>query len=135
MYVTQLQNLRNPHETIQTDTANIPFEDYVGRFLQGQRRKYHIKPRCWDDGDLVVFLAVSHDGELCEAQFFKKGPLPRKLYLSRKRRIQRLKRSANFMDDVNQEDVRILVSRVSQGKPFIGEIAQDQAIQRESVIR
>ncbi|KAI0530447.1 hypothetical protein GGR58DRAFT_493414 [Xylaria digitata] len=96
----------------------MPFENYVGRSLQGRQHEYQIKPRCWDDGDLVVFPAVSQDGYLCEAQFFKKCPLPRKLYLLRKRRIQRLKRSTNLMDELDQEDVKILVSRVSRGSAW-----------------
>ncbi|KAI0098034.1 hypothetical protein GGR51DRAFT_438265 [Nemania sp. FL0031] len=115
----EIKKFLNSREIVHIDTTNIPFEDYVGKALQGKRQKYHIKPRCWDDGDLVVFPAVSHSGEVFEAQFFKKSLLPRKLYLSRKRRIQRLKRSANFMDELNQEDVRILVSRVSQGSKKI----------------
>ncbi|KAI3324796.1 hypothetical protein HD806DRAFT_543402 [Xylariaceae sp. AK1471] len=109
------QTLHSPLEDVHFKIMNAPFDSYVGRTLQGHQDKYHIKPSCWDDGDLVVYPAVSHNGELCEAQFFKKCQLPTKLYLSRKRRIQRLKRSKNLMDELDHGDVRIFVSRVSEG--------------------
>ncbi|KAI0441360.1 hypothetical protein F4803DRAFT_563162 [Xylaria telfairii] len=88
------------------------FEEYVSRALHSEPYEYHIKPSCLDDGDLVVFPAISQDGTLCEAQCFKKCKLSDKLYLSRKRRIQRLKKSSNLMDEVDQKEVRIIVSRV-----------------------
>lgn len=102
----------------QCEDAGPPssFEEYyVGRALQGRHNQYHIKPSCLDDGNLVVCPAISQgDGALCEAQFFflRGRELPHKLYLSRKRRIQRLRRSANLLDEFDGDGVRILVSRV-----------------------
>ncbi|GAP83020.1 hypothetical protein SAMD00023353_0400090 [Rosellinia necatrix] len=90
------------------------FENYVGNALRGQRNEYHIRPSCLDKGDLVVFPAIAHDGAVCEAQFFDKCRLPRKLYQARKRRIQRLKKSRNLLDEVDHDDVKIIVSRVPE---------------------
>ncbi|KAI8946975.1 hypothetical protein F4801DRAFT_30154 [Xylaria longipes] len=106
-------------EIFHHDTIGIgaQFTEYVSNVLQGENNKYYIKPSCLDDGDLVVFPAISHDDTLCEAQCFKKYRLPDKLYLARKRRIQRLKKSSNLMDEVNQKNIRIIVSRVPEGNP------------------
>ncbi|KAK5636193.1 hypothetical protein RRF57_011905 [Xylaria bambusicola] len=90
------------------------FDHYIGEPLQGNQRKYYIERSCWDDGDLVIFPAISDKGERCQGQFFKTCELPRKLYLARRRRIQRLRKSQNFMDEINGEGVKILVSRVSK---------------------
>ncbi|KAI3328395.1 hypothetical protein F4824DRAFT_517488 [Ustulina deusta] len=106
---------RNPNDSGELsgcETVATSFDDYVGKSLQGKQREYHIKPSCWNDGDLIVFPAISDKGESCEGQFFKKCELPRKLYLARKRRIQRLRRSNNFMDELDLEGVKIIVSRV-----------------------
>ncbi|KAI0164973.1 hypothetical protein GGR57DRAFT_497843 [Xylariaceae sp. FL1272] len=100
-----------------------PFENYAGRVLEGQCHKYRIKPQYQEDGDHAIFAAVrNHDQEPCEAQFFQKCPLPQQLYLSRKRRIQRLRKSSNFMEMVDQDDVRILVSRVTEGSIRKGQV-------------
>ncbi|KAK6205724.1 hypothetical protein LQW54_008304 [Pestalotiopsis sp. IQ-011] len=92
---------------------NNQFEDYVGSVLKGQQHTYHIQPHCWGDGDLVI-VPVTHDGELFEAQFFAKCQLPKQLYRSRKRRIQRLRRSEeNFMEELDEDGFKILISRTS----------------------
>lgn len=65
--------------------------------------------------DLSIYK-VYHGGEHFEAQVFEKRRLPMKVYLSRKRRIQRLKRSANFIDDIDWDNARIIISRI----PFDG---------------
>ncbi|KAK7959637.1 uncharacterized protein PG986_004491 [Apiospora aurea] len=47
-----------------------------------------------------------------EAQaFWKHGKLPPKLYESRKRRIRRLRHSRNFVEDVEDEGLRVVVCR------------------------
>ncbi|TRX93429.1 hypothetical protein FHL15_005704 [Xylaria flabelliformis] len=103
-------------EAVHYDTIGVgaEFEKIVSRALQKEEHRYDIKASCLDDGDLVIFSAISNDGTLCEAQCFKKCKLPDKLYLSRKRRIHRLRKSGNLMDEVNQKEVRILVSRVPE---------------------
>ena len=58
--------------------------------------------------DLSIY-AVRRDGEDFEAQAFTKCPLPSKVHLSRKRRIQRLRRSANFVEDFESDEGRIIV--------------------------
>ncbi|KAI0856488.1 hypothetical protein F4860DRAFT_492846 [Xylaria cubensis] len=106
-------------EAVRYDTIGVgaQFEEIVSRALQNEQYKYDIEANCLDDGDLVVFSAISNDGTLCEAQCFKKCKLPDKLYLSRKRRIQRLRKSSNLLHEVNQKEVRILVSRIPENTP------------------
>ncbi|KAI0543491.1 hypothetical protein F4679DRAFT_106220 [Xylaria curta] len=106
-------------EAVLYDTIGVgtQFEKIVSKALQNEEHKYDIKASCLDDGDLVIFPAISNDGTLCEAQCFKKCKLPDKLYLSRKRRIQRLRKSGNLVDEVNQKEVRILVSRIPENAP------------------
>ncbi|KAI1261025.1 hypothetical protein F5Y18DRAFT_431570 [Xylariaceae sp. FL1019] len=107
--------------SFQTNTKT--FENYAGSVLEGQCHKYRIKPQYQENGDHAIFAAVrNHDQEICEAQFFQKCHLPQQLYLSRKRRIQRLRNSSNFMEMVDQEDVRILVSRVTKGSIRKGQV-------------
>ncbi|KAI0451125.1 hypothetical protein F5B21DRAFT_488256 [Xylaria acuta] len=116
-------------EAFHHDTLGIGahFEEFVSEILQSEQHKYQIKPSCLNDGDLVVIPAVSHDGTPCEAQCFKKCKLPDKLYLSRKRRIQRLKNSNNLMAEVDQKGVRIIVSRVSaRSAPIMDTEAKSQ---------
>jgi hypothetical protein len=63
-----------------------------------------------------VYGVVSLDGQhLYEAQAFEHCPLPEKLYLARKRRIKRLQRSKNIIDEFEQNEAKILVSRISGG--------------------
>ncbi len=53
-----IQN-RNPNDSGELsgcETVATSFDDYVGKSLQGKQREYHIKPSCWNDGDLIVFL-------------------------------------------------------------------------------
>ncbi|KAJ2980647.1 hypothetical protein NUW58_g6888 [Xylaria curta] len=105
---------------VHCDAMGTPFEEIVRSALRSQAHRYYIKPSSLDEGDLVVFPAISYDGALCEAQCFKKCELPRKLYLSRKRRIQRLQRSSNLMHELDEKDVKILVSRVPKNNAPIG---------------
>ncbi|KAI1327014.1 hypothetical protein F5Y16DRAFT_373019 [Xylariaceae sp. FL0255] len=84
--------------------------------LKGQRYEYKIGDCKQEQGaDLKIYSAVRNDDkEPCEAHFFEKYRLPNKLYLSRKRRIQRLKRSSNFMEFVDQDNHRAIITKVCQ---------------------
>ncbi|KAJ8124677.1 hypothetical protein O1611_g8963 [Lasiodiplodia mahajangana] len=108
---------RAPSTVLEDVKLDMMVGDYVGKAIQGQvrRSQFRIEAPCWYDEQLAVAPAFSN-GELFEAQFFGNGILPRKLYLSRKRRIQRLRKSKNFEDMSDQGGVKVFFSRVPKEK-------------------
>ncbi|KAI0195513.1 hypothetical protein F4808DRAFT_440442 [Astrocystis sublimbata] len=84
----------------------------VGTILQSLGEKLKVGPRCMDDGDLVVYPVMSEDGTPYEAQCFAKYQLPQKLYTARRRRICRLRKSTNLVKELDEEGIKIIVSRV-----------------------
>ncbi|KAI0445433.1 hypothetical protein F4803DRAFT_507742 [Xylaria telfairii] len=105
------QALRDSPNTVARYINGISFEEYIRGALRSKDCQFTIGPSCLDDGDLIVFPATSRDGAPCEVQCFVQCTLPDKLYLSRKRRIQRLKRSQNLIYDIHDTEVRIIISR------------------------
>ncbi|KAI1174525.1 hypothetical protein F4777DRAFT_553466 [Nemania sp. FL0916] len=110
-------SLQNTLETTNLQRSGLHSERYLNTILKGQVHQYRIQRCLRDEGDLRILSVIrDHDKQPCEAQLFQKCQLPEKLYLSRKRRIQRLKRSSNFMDYMDQDNHRVLVTRVSEDK-------------------
>ncbi|KAI1455158.1 hypothetical protein F4805DRAFT_437028 [Annulohypoxylon moriforme] len=97
-------------------TLDIPYRNHIGIILRGDQRKYVVISQCLKDEDLLIYHVVNIDvdGEHYEAQMFLKCRLPLKLYLSRKRRIQRLKRSDNLREEFELSDAIVLVSRIPE---------------------
>ncbi|OTB06580.1 hypothetical protein M426DRAFT_9359 [Hypoxylon sp. CI-4A] len=94
---------------------SIPYENYIRAALRGNKFTYLILSRCFEDKDLLVYHVVNLDDEQCEAQVFIKRDRPRdKLYMSRKRRIQRLKRSANLIEEFELNEATVFVSRIPE---------------------
>ncbi|KAI0891448.1 hypothetical protein F4806DRAFT_482569 [Annulohypoxylon nitens] len=102
--------------TSEIGALDIPYKNYLGIVLRGDRRTYIIVSRCLEDGDLLIYhvINIDVDDEHCEAQVFLKCRLPIKLYLSRKRRIQRIKRSNNLREEFELSDAMVLVSRIPE---------------------
>ncbi|KAK7911921.1 hypothetical protein PG985_014402 [Apiospora marii] len=94
-------------------------ERIIGDILQKGSRSYQVTSCAWDTGDLWVLSVIVLDvhpeyanlrNRPLEAQaFWKHQELPPKLYESRKRRIRRLKNSRNFVDDLENEKLRVVV--------------------------
>ncbi|OTA67219.1 hypothetical protein K449DRAFT_419881 [Hypoxylon sp. EC38] len=63
------------------------------------------------DRDVSIY-EVHDNGQRFEAQQFLKCRLPLKVYLSRKRRIQRLRRSVNFVKGIESDSDIVIISRV-----------------------
>lgn len=120
---TEARTLHDSPQPIPFNAMKPELRKYVDSDLQGGHHNYRIQSPYRDEGDLVVFCALSlddnendenyndNDHEQLKAQIFSKCRLPPKLYLSRKRRIQRLKKSANLVAELDQEDVKIFLSR------------------------
>ncbi|KAI1481232.1 hypothetical protein F4774DRAFT_374716 [Daldinia eschscholtzii] len=88
---------------------SIPYQTYSNSKFEGQKYTFDIIRQYWGDGDLSVYV-VHHGGQLFEAQVFAKSRLPFKIYLSRKRRIQRLRRSDNYVDELESDYAKIIIS-------------------------
>ncbi|KAI1453918.1 hypothetical protein F4805DRAFT_441846 [Annulohypoxylon moriforme] len=80
---------------------------------EGQQRTYEIITQHSDFGDFSIYV-VRYEGTYLEAQVFTQCRLPLKMYLSRKRRVQRLRRSVNFFDEFEKDGVRFFVSRIPE---------------------
>ncbi|KAL1848316.1 hypothetical protein Daus18300_013642 [Diaporthe australafricana] len=93
---------------------NIPREQYIGFEVTGHKHVYRVTSRCLIDDNLSVY-EISRDGKTFEAQEFVKSGLPLNLYLSRKRRIQRLRWSDSFVEEIPVDGANILISYMPQG--------------------
>lgn len=91
-------------------SMKIPYENYVGAVLN---QKYRITFLWTNKEHLGIYTVTSWDGVSFEAQAFELCQLPDKLYLSRKRRLRRLKQSGHCTDDFKQGQSRYLISTAS----------------------
>lgn len=102
---------RNGNSRCYSDrTMNLPYENYLGAVLN---QKYRILFLWTNKEHLGIYTVTSWDGVSFEAQAFELCQLPDKLYLSRKRRLRRLKQSGNCTDDFKQGQSRYLISTAS----------------------
>ncbi|KAI1390925.1 uncharacterized protein F4822DRAFT_167118 [Hypoxylon trugodes] len=92
-------------------TMNLPYQDHSDSKLKGYEHTYDIGARIWRDKDLSVYVA-HYQKDYFEAQAFEKYRLPPKVYLARKRRIQRLKRSINFVEEIESDESKFIISRI-----------------------
>lgn len=93
---------------------NIPPGKCVGFEISGSEYRYKVISQHWIDDDLSVY-EVRHNDETFEAQQFMQSPLPLKLYLSRKRRKQRLRWSGNFVEEISLDGATVFISHLPQG--------------------
>ena len=97
--------------TTNTLCEDTPGEGDVHSTFQGPKCTYQILSRRSHDADLSIYT-LRHGGEDFEAQVFTKCNLPAKLYKSRKKRIRRLRRSANFIEEFESDEGRIIVMSI-----------------------
>ncbi|KAI1108067.1 hypothetical protein F5Y14DRAFT_437578 [Nemania sp. NC0429] len=106
----------SPHHAI--PKSRIPLKDYKNFPLVGEKNTYYVQSLCWDDGDLIVYQIISHEGKKLQAQQFDLCPLPNNLYSSRKRRIRRLQKAQKILEIIKLDGVKVLVTpapKSSQG--------------------
>lgn len=121
------------------DECGLSRERIIGEILQKGSRSYQLISCTWNTGDLVVFSVIVLDAHPeyadlrdrpLEAQaFWKHHELPPKLYESRKRRIRRLRNSRNFVDDFENERLRVVVCQ--SPNEGIGRHCKQQGAQSE----
>ncbi|KAI0859308.1 hypothetical protein F4860DRAFT_483098 [Xylaria cubensis] len=93
----------------------IPLDDYKNFRLDGQEDSYLVESLCWDDGDLTVYQIISDKGERLQAQQYNLCPLPQSQYVSRKRRIHRLRKAQRIIETIKLDGVKVLVTPFPEG--------------------